>query len=83
MKTITINVTAPLRLHGRHYDRGEVLHLSAAEAAECVASGRAQLQDPADAERVQKAIGEDRDRMLRRFDQAERERGPSWMRRVA
>lgn len=46
--SVCVVVTSPMRLHGKTIARGEVLRLAPADAAACVASGRARLQNAGD-----------------------------------
>ena len=64
LSSVAVVVVSPLRLHGKAYSRGDVLHLAPAEAAACVGSGRGKLKDPADRRRCDEALRSERDRVL-------------------
>jgi hypothetical protein len=64
VSTVAVVVTSPMRLHNRSHSRGDVLHLSPAEAAAAVGSGRAKLKDPADRAKCDDALRTERDRTL-------------------
>ena len=72
--TIRIKVTHGLLMHGQAIAAGTVLALDVLAAADAVGSGRAVLADPADAPRVQAAVGEDSNRLLGKLGAAERQR---------
>ena len=65
---IKVCCTRPMMLDGKRVEPGAELALSPLAAADTVASGRAVLADPADAARVNVAVVEQRDRMIRTLD---------------
>lgn len=64
VSTVAIVVTSSLRMHGKSIARGEVLHLSPADAAAAVGSGRARLKDPTDRAKCDAALVSERNRVL-------------------
>lgn len=62
--TIAVIVTASLRLAGRTIEKGSVVKLDPASAAAIVASGRGQLQDPADRAVIDEHWQRENDRVL-------------------
>ena len=55
-KEIRITITRPLFLRGERVEAGHILSLSAFDAAMLVASGKAALNDPADAACLSEAV---------------------------
>lgn len=84
MKPILVRVVRPLFFKGKSYAAAETIEADPLGAHELTGSGRAVLADPADAPRVQAAVAESCDRLMRKLDQVERQRAAAnWVRRAA
>jgi 2,4-dienoyl-CoA reductase-like NADH-dependent reductase (Old Yellow Enzyme family) len=74
-----IPVTRPLFYNGMVYAAGGTIDVTALGAADAIASGRAVLADPVDAERVQAAVTEQGERLMHKLNVAEQQAAASWV----
>jgi hypothetical protein len=61
------------------YAAGATIDATALVASECIASGRAVLADPGDAECVRAAVAEQNERLMHKLNAAERQAAASWV----
>jgi 2,4-dienoyl-CoA reductase-like NADH-dependent reductase (Old Yellow Enzyme family) len=74
-----ILVTRALYFNGMAYAADATIDVTALAAADAIASGRAVLADPADAERMRAAVTEQNERQMHSLNAAERQAAASWV----
>ena len=72
--SVEIRCVRGMMYAGRALEVGEVVGVAPLAAADLLTSGRCVLVDPAEAEHVNSAAKAESDRMLKKLDQAERQR---------